>query len=143
MPGKDPEDFARSQNLAARDGAQRAPNAGLDRARLAITQRAAARREGQEGAPSVGWIAPALDETASLQTAQHAGERARMNMQDLCEVARGQLVVLTDQAQHQTLRSGHADGREHPLRRRLEAVRYRPQQLHEAQNVAERALSIG
>jgi hypothetical protein len=60
-------------------------------------------------------------------------------MEDLCEVAWGSLPKAPDQAQHQALRARHPHRRAHASGRGFEPMRDGPKELHEAEDVPERA----
>jgi hypothetical protein len=92
-------------------------------------------RQAQDGASPIEWVILTREQALTDQSSEYAGERAGMNMQDGGQIAGRQSGSQTRDAQHESLRAGHADLSGHASRRALESVRDRPQELHELQYV--------
>jgi len=71
------------------------------------------------------------------QPSQHAGQGARVDVEQARQLAGRHAWKQSDGADHQPLGPGYADCQEHPLRRPLQRVHQRPQHAHELQHVVQ------
>ena len=113
---------------------RRLDGAGAERRRARAPRRSAragrgARRSGSGAAD---------DEAAPLEPLQDAGERARVEVEDLRTTSPGgDAGEAPDDAHDEPLRRGDAERRLHPLRGGLERVVERPERPHEVEHGAE------
>ena len=90
------------------------------------------------GAAAIGFCGGPLDEALFDQALEHAREGAGMHVENVSQFARRQTREQADDAQHQSLRAGHAQLLIHALRRAIERVCDTPEQTHELQYFGER-----
>ncbi len=112
---------------------ERGGNGTFDRSRRSAQMPYRARLQPQAGAPAVARIALPLQVSSRDEPLQDAGNRARMQSEDVRQIACGEIGKLTDHPQHQPLRHRDAHLLRHPLRHSLEVVLDRPEQPHELQ----------
>ena len=84
--------------------------------------------------PAVSRIAGALEKSAVDEPLQNPCDRARMETQNMRQIASGDSRELSDDAEYETLRSGDSQLRIHPLGQPLQSVFDRPEQAQEIKN---------
>ena len=106
----------------------------LDGARSRRVGAASLRRELEERAPRVRGVGAPDHEPALLEPLQHAGERARVDVQELGHLAGGDAGEASDHPDDEALRARDAEPRLHPLGRGLQRVIERPERPQEVED---------
>jgi hypothetical protein len=139
QPGERPP---RRQPIPCAEALQPIANGGFDRPARDGIQVFAQARQPQNGPPVVSGIADTHEQTLRDETLKHSGERARVHVKNRGEIARRESGEQADDAQHEPLRTCHADVGDHPLGGPFEAVDHRPEKLHELQDVGQLELAF-
>ena len=92
------------------------------------------RGQPEHGTPAIGGVGLTRDEPLILETAKHARQRARVQMQRRRDRAGGDAGTQSHHAQHQPLRAGHAASYGHLLGDPFHAMHDPPQHLHETEH---------
>lgn len=121
--------------IAFADLCKRRGDSRLHRSRTYPVRSHAQFCEAQDDTAPVVRMLDALQKPLRFEPLQHASQRARVHVQNARKVAGREPWKEADNAQHQPLRTSHAQSAGHPLRGPLQAVHNRPQQLQEAEYI--------
>ena len=116
---------------------QRCRHHRFDRSAARVVNKPAAPRQLEQRAAPIADVPDALKQALFDEPLQDAGERARMDMENLCQAAGGQAGSKPNDPEHQPLRPGDTQITRHTLRPALDSVHDRPQQLHELKHVGQ------
>jgi hypothetical protein len=130
------QDLPRALELRPRRPGDHPFHGRLDRARPGGVDTSAFLRDAQESPSAIPGIRPSPDEALPLETLEDSGQRARIDVQELGNLARGDARKPGHDADDQTLRARDADRRLHAFRRRLQGVIDSPDQPHELEHLA-------
>ena len=114
---------------------ERFENCCLHRALSPGVQAGPLSRERKRGYASVCPLLMSTEQPQPDQALQYAGQRARMNMKDSCELTRGESREQPHDSQHHALRAGQPQVLAHSLRLLLQSMHDCPEELHEPQDV--------
>ena len=134
-----PEHTARVRDVLPWAREQRVPHGGFDRTRQRH-QPAARRRDPQQRTTTIALVRRTLEPTLSLESPDDASHRAWVQPRDARDLDRGNPRRVLDDAQHEALRTRHAETGLHSFRRGLKGMFDGPKQSQEIQSRLESRL---